>query len=521
MANHDLGRCDDGGALVADGRYDVRVVYALLGRKTSGATAPWPSGDALVAGFVDTVLGSAPDGDDGGVWSGYGADGVKLFGFDDGIGAVTVDNGPPQILIDSPADGAVLMSSPVAVSGRVLDASGVAHIWVNGLEVPTTAGRFEASVELEHGPNVIDVLAEDLSGNRSSLSITVSYAPDTTGPEIVIAYPLPSDEVFESPVDVIGSVYDPAGVTAVFVGGLPAEVIAGEFFARADLLPGPNTLVVTAHDGWGNRSVELVDVTLRDSGPPELPSDPVVRGRVFDDATGAPLGGVRLTVDEFARSASTASDGTFSLAVPPADGPIPAPLEADAVRLLVVRFQADGYLPAARIARVPEHPPEGFVASVEPVYLVVRDPVATVVGPEGGMVWNSTGTVAVEVPPGALAAPVEMRLTWTATSRGLPALSPEHLSFVAGAGLEPSGVHFLLPVRIWMANDAGLPPGTTVPSAGTTTATGRRQLRRRVRRRDCLSSTSTGSATTAFRLRRGGAVDGRADECSGSGCDSM
>ena len=58
-----------------------------------------------------------------------------------------------------------------------------------------------------------------------------------------------------------------------------------------------------------------------------------------------------------------------------------------------------------------------------------------------------------------------MRLTWTPTSRGLPALSPEQLSFVAGAGLEPSGVHFLLPVRIWMANDAGLPPGTAVPSA--------------------------------------------------------
>ena len=372
---------DDGGALVADGRYDVRVVYALLGRKTTGATAPWPSGDALVEGFVDTVLGSAPDGDEGGVWSGYGHDGVKLFGFDDLSATVAVDNSAPEIHLDSPADGAVLMASPVAVRGRVLDASDLAHVWVNGLEVPAAAGRFEASVELEHGPNVIDVLAEDLSGNRSSVSITVSFAPDTAGPEIVVEYPLPADEVLESPVDVIGTVYDPAGVTAVFVGGLPAELIAGEFFARAELLPGPNTIVVTAYDGWGNRSAALIDVVLRESGPPELPSDPLVRGRVYDDTTGAPLGGVRITVDELARSASTASDGTFTLAVPPADSPIPGPLEADAVRLLVVRFQADGYLPAARIARVPEHPAEGFSASVEPVYLVLRDPAATVVGP--------------------------------------------------------------------------------------------------------------------------------------------
>jgi hypothetical protein len=38
-------------------------------------------------------------------------------------------------------------------------------------------GRFQSTVQLAEGPNVIEILASDLEGNEASLEITVTYAP--------------------------------------------------------------------------------------------------------------------------------------------------------------------------------------------------------------------------------------------------------------------------------------------------------------------------------------------------------
>ncbi|MBI5486594.1 MAG: hypothetical protein HY905_04605 [Deltaproteobacteria bacterium] len=450
---------DDGGAIVPDGTYDVRVIYALLGRKTSGATVPWPTGDALAQGFVDTVLGGGPSGDDGGVFSGYGADGVKLFGFDDGATDVTVDDGPPVIQLRRPMDGDVILFSPVSVVGRVVDASGVAHVWVNGLEVPAPEGRFQTNVDLEPGINVIDILAEDAAGNRSSLSLTVRFAPDTTGPEIVIEYPLPGDELLETPVDVIGTVFDPSGVTAVFVNAVGAEVVGGEFFATAELRPGPNTIVVTAHDGWDNLSEVSVVVNLAETAPPPSPADGSVHGTVFDDATGAPLAGARVTCAELGVWAVAASDGTFTLAVPSVDTPPPVPLDADSSRQLLVDVRADGYLNAVRTVVVPEHP-RGYEVAVDPVYLARQDPHVSVIGPGGGVATNGDGTVVVEFPPGALDRLVEFRLTSYPSARSTVAPLPPRMVAIYPVDFYPDGLELGQPIVDHLANTDGLAPGT-------------------------------------------------------------
>ncbi|MBN1770963.1 MAG: hypothetical protein JXB32_06880, partial [Deltaproteobacteria bacterium] len=378
---------DEDGVVVPDGDDDVRVIHALLGRKTSGATAPWPVGDALVTGLVATLIhGPAGGGGDGSPWAGYGHDGVKLFGIDDAATTVTVDDAPPQVFIDRPSDGALLVTSPVLVAGRVIDPSGAAKVWVNGLPATISGPRFERSLDLEPGLNVIDVLVEDGAGNRASATVTVTYAPDTTGPTILIDYPLPGDVLLETPVDVVGTVGDPSGVTAVFVDGVGAELIGAEFYGRSRLDPGLNTIVVSAYDGLGNRSEATIEVTFWESSPPPAPGDAVVHGTVLDDATETPLAGVRVVCAEVGRSTVTDAGGTYELAVPAADTVVPGPLEADAIRQLVVEYERSGYMRASRIAEVPEHPAPGFRRVVPPVYLAVEDAVTTIVGPDGGSV---------------------------------------------------------------------------------------------------------------------------------------
>ncbi|NMC68493.1 MAG: hypothetical protein GYA57_00325, partial [Myxococcales bacterium] len=457
---------DEYGVVSPDGAYDVRVIHALLGRKTSGARGPWPVGDDLVLGLVATLSGGGPGGGgEGAPWAGYGHDGVKLFGIDDAATAVTVDDSPPQVLVDRPVDGAVLVTSPVSVAGRVIDASGAARVWVNGIPATLSGPRFEASVDLEPGLNGIDVLAEDGAGNRATATLTVRFAPDTTGPTIVMDYPLPGDVLFETPVDVAGRVTDPSGVMAVFVDGVGAEMVGGEFFGRARLEPGLNTIVVSAYDGLDNRSETTLEVTFWESSPPPAPGDAVIRGRVLEDATELPLAGVRVVCAAAGRSAVTGANGEYELSVPPADTPVPGPLEADGIRRLVVEYERSGYLRASRIAEVPEHPAPGFRRVVPPVYLAVEDAVATIVGPEGGFATNALGTVLVEVPAGALERPVELRVASYPTSRSLAVPVPDVLAFAYGLSLEPSGAEFAMPVRVWLANTLGLPPGTVVPAA--------------------------------------------------------
>jgi RHS repeat-associated protein len=456
------GRDEDGG-VVLDGTYDVRVVHALLGRKTSVATAPWPIGDALVSGLVATLTAGGPGGGgDGASWAGYGHDGVKLFGIDDAATTVTVDDAPPDLFIDRPSDGAMLVTSPVLVAGRVVDPSGAAGVWVNGLPASLYGPRFETWLDLEPGLNVIDVLAEDGAGNRATASVTVTFVPDTTGPTIVVEYPLEADVVWDTPIDVIGTAVDESGVEQVFVDGAAAELVGTEFFGSANLLPGPNTIVVAAIDGFGNRSEVAVAVEFAGIAPPPGPGDGVIHGRVYDEWTGAPLAGVRVASLELLRSVVAGPDGAFAFAVPPVDEPRGPAAQADGMREVRLEILADGYLRAFRSAMVPRHP-DWFEVAVEPVYLVTREAAATVVGPAGGQVWNEAGTVFLDVPAGALEFGAEIRLTRYHAGRSLPVPLPGNAQFVEAVGLEPNGIQLRLPVRLFVVNDLGFAAGTELP----------------------------------------------------------
>ena len=85
---------------------------------------------------------------------------------------------PPQgffLEVTEPQDETVVNVSPVRVSGST---SPEAQVSVNGELIDVDGqGNFAAMVELEEGPNVIEVIATDYEGNEESCVLAVIYAP--------------------------------------------------------------------------------------------------------------------------------------------------------------------------------------------------------------------------------------------------------------------------------------------------------------------------------------------------------
>lgn len=79
-----------------------------------------------------------------------------------------------KLNITGPVDESVVRTSPVTVSGST---NAGADLMVNGLSVALENGHFKVLVELEPGPNVIDIVAKDAFGKQVSKYLTIIYVP--------------------------------------------------------------------------------------------------------------------------------------------------------------------------------------------------------------------------------------------------------------------------------------------------------------------------------------------------------
>jgi hypothetical protein len=94
-------------------------------------------------------------------------------------GLITANNARPvtdniTLNITQPQDESVVRSNPVTVSGSV--PPGI-EVMVNGISVSIENNHFSAMVELEAGPNMIEVLARDASGKEITRYVNVVYVP--------------------------------------------------------------------------------------------------------------------------------------------------------------------------------------------------------------------------------------------------------------------------------------------------------------------------------------------------------
>ena len=85
---------------------------------------------------------------------------------------------PPQgffLEVTEPQDETVVNVSPIRISGSTFPE---AQVSVNGELIDVNGqGNFAAMVELEEGPNVIEVIATDYEGNEENCILAVIYAP--------------------------------------------------------------------------------------------------------------------------------------------------------------------------------------------------------------------------------------------------------------------------------------------------------------------------------------------------------
>ena len=208
-----------------------------------------------------------------------------------------------SIVLPSPEPEYVVGSSIIEMSGPVSDNSQISSVdWTN---MTGTGGSAFVSGEvwtatgvvLRAGPNVIEVMATDGSGNTASASMIVFYSPvDTNPPTVSVEFPA-IDSVCDThygAINLSGSAHDDQGVTRVeYSINSDTQLVANgtsPWSANGVLLrPGFNAIEVVAYDASGNSGRDTLAVTYT---PPEINVESAIptNGQLRIEFQG-PLGG--------------------------------------------------------------------------------------------------------------------------------------------------------------------------------------------------------------------------------------
>ncbi|QSQ26146.1 hypothetical protein JY651_14960 [Pyxidicoccus parkwayensis] len=247
---------------LSPGEQSIQVVamdsYGLRAESTVRVTRKVTLPDG---GTVDA--GTPQDGGSGGVDGGTGPSTDAGTGVSDaGTGTAA-----PVLVLNAPAQGAVLGGSSVAVLGEVQGGTLPLSVKVNGASATVSVRSFSMSLSLPEGEHSLTVVVTDADGRTASTTRDVSV--DRTKPYLNVTRPTQSPvTVSEVPYTLEGEVADDhlAGVT---VQGIPVQVLAGHFSASVPLAQGETVVEVVATDAAGNREHRSVVLKV-DSAPPQV-----------------------------------------------------------------------------------------------------------------------------------------------------------------------------------------------------------------------------------------------------------
>jgi len=176
------------------------------------------------------------------------------------------DSVPPQLVVQQPAEGALLGSATTAVSGTATDPH-LLRVRVSGVDAQVSASSFYASgVSLAEGSNTLTVVAEDRAGNQQQATRTV--VRDTLDPEVAITDPVAGTVVPAASYVVRGTASD-AHLDRVEVNGRRATLAAGDFSLSVSLAEGSNSIEAVAFDRLGHSKTTTVTIS-RDSAAPQI-----------------------------------------------------------------------------------------------------------------------------------------------------------------------------------------------------------------------------------------------------------
>lgn len=246
-----------------------------------------------------------------------------------------IDNMPPVLLVSTLTDNSYTNNEVLNISGSVSDAqSGIKELLINNIGVPVNPdGSFSQAVVLVKGTNMITVIATDQANNQASNSRSITL--DQTAPNLVITAPADNSKTATALTNVSGMV-DETSIVAIKLGGnLQSATMNGtNFSAAVTLVPGTNTIEVTARDQADNTSTQKRTVVYDDQQPSlaiTLPAQDIRTNQsnlIIQGTASDPYTAVTVSIDmdgqtyapdllngQFEQLVSFSSEKTYSIAV--------------------------------------------------------------------------------------------------------------------------------------------------------------------------------------------------------------
>ena len=200
------------------------------------------------------------------------------------------DSQAPQVAIATPADGTVVTSATLNVSGTASDNVGVVRVtWSNsrggsGVALGTDTWQING-ITLQRGGNLITVRAIDGNNNEATATVNVTYDDgsfqqiDTQPPTIAITAPTnaPTFSTSQQSIRITGTASDDVALQEVTWSTSTGKqgTALGTDVWRIDslpLIPGVNVLTVVAVDTIGNAATDTLTITytVSDTTPPTV-----------------------------------------------------------------------------------------------------------------------------------------------------------------------------------------------------------------------------------------------------------
>jgi len=179
--------------------------------------------------------------------------------------ADTLQTGLP-LTISSPSDGADISGNSVTVTGKT--SPGAVVTIGDELATADAQGKFSITINLNEGPNAIDVIAADNNGATGEVLLMVNASQTSAAevPSTQNTLPLqvtsPADGTMLNTTTVTVQGQTNPGATVTVNDETDVADSSGNFSIDVPLAGGPNALDVIAMDNNGNKNEVLLMVTV-------------------------------------------------------------------------------------------------------------------------------------------------------------------------------------------------------------------------------------------------------------------
>jgi hypothetical protein len=241
--------------------YDIVANFApdpvsgVCGSSAGRTLTTAPSTGLCSLGAPTPISGSGPWN-----WSCSGSNGGTAAAC-----TAAIDITGPALAVSTLADGETTNNATLNVSGTVSDPSGLAGLKLNGIDVLVTGGSFSSAITLTPGVNTVAVVAVDTLGNRTSDSRNITL--DQTAPTLTVTGPADNSKTALAQITVNGTISETSTVAVSVNSGTPHTMNGSSFSVDVALVPGLNSIAVTATDHAGNKTGIVRSITCDNNKP--------------------------------------------------------------------------------------------------------------------------------------------------------------------------------------------------------------------------------------------------------------